>query len=188
MPPWCRSTEVGQSRQASDSGHRLFVFSGPWSPAFATGRDGHRGKTLAVPTCATVRCRGAIVSRSPFRIRRRLADQAVATQGNPNKSPCEAGVSECHAQQRPQASRIADCKIVARLFPRSQRHGRAVAILTQSRRRAHDACIHHCGRDCFGAAGHMGGPGAACGLRACPTRQSALIRWRSGSSMAGQPG
>ena len=26
-------------------------------------------------------------------------------------------------------------KIVARLFPRSQRHGRAVAILTQSRRR-----------------------------------------------------
>jgi hypothetical protein len=75
MPPWCRSTEVGQSRQASDSGHRLFVFSGPWSPAFATGRDGHRGKTLAVATCATVRCRRAIVSRSPVRIRRRSAGQ-----------------------------------------------------------------------------------------------------------------
>jgi hypothetical protein len=39
-------------------------------------------------------------------------------------------MSERLALQRPQASRIADRKIVARLFPRSQRHGRAVAILT----------------------------------------------------------
>jgi len=69
---------------------------------------------------------------------------------------------------RPQASRIADRKIVARLFPRSQRHGRAVAILTQSRRRAHDACIHHCGRGCLGVDGHMGGLGAACGLKSMP--------------------
>jgi hypothetical protein len=50
---------------------------------------------------------------------------------------------------RPQASRIADRKIVARLFPSSQRHGRAVVILTQSRRRAHDARIHHCDGDCL---------------------------------------
>ena len=47
---------------------------------------------------------------------------------------------------------------------RSQRHGRAVAILTQSRRRAHDACIHHCDRDRLGVGSHLGGPGAAGGV------------------------
>ena len=59
-------------------------------------------------------------------------------------------------------------QIVARLFPRSQRHGRAVAILTQSRRRAHDACIHHCDRDRLWIGSHLGGPGAARGLKRMP--------------------
>jgi hypothetical protein len=81
----------------------------------------------------------------------------------------EPGMSECPAQQRPQASRMAQLKIVARLFPRSQHRGRAGAILTQSRRRAHDACIHHCDRDRARVGSHMGGPGAACGVTR-PTR------------------
>ena len=59
-----------------------------------------------------------------------------------------------------------DRKIIARLFPSSQRHGRPVAILTQSRRRADDASIHHCGRDRRWVGSSLGGAAAACGLRA----------------------
>jgi hypothetical protein len=102
--------------------------------------------------------------------------------GVPGAYPA-AGMSGRHTQPRPQAECMVRSQITGKLFPGSQRDGRAAAILARSGRRGHDARIFHRDRDGTWLAGRLGGLGAVRGLRC-----RALIRQLPGCPPCLRPG